>query len=183
MKKISNFLLSSIMLIVCVTTFSSCYTTKTGLHSEEFIVNDFPKFRKQCIGQTYNQIVTKLGAPQRREPDGTGGNILIYENTTTTSISNAVATAYNVNYFTRTYTPGVATSTQQVSQTDYVHYFVNSDNVCYEVKTNIPMTRTETRTVDGKYKKISWGKTLWWCIGFPASLGTVLGVILGLSGS
>ena len=179
MKKISKLLAFSAMLVGCLMSLSSCSVTREGPHKQSFVVDDFPRFREQCIGQTYNQIVTKLGAPQRREPDGMGGNILIYESTTTTSISNAVATAYNVNYLTKTYTPGTSTTTKQVSKTDYVNYFVNSDNICYDVKTNIPMTRTETRTVDGKYKKFSWGKTL--AVIFTPSV--ILGLTLGLLGA
>lgn len=164
MKTIKSIYKLCVYVLLCVLTLSSCYTTTTGLHSVSYEVDDFPAFRKQCIGQSYNQIVTALGAPQRQSPDGNGGNILVYENSTTTSISNSIAKAYNVNYFTRTYTPGVETSTQQITTTDYVHYFVDSNNVCYEVKTNIPMKHTETTKKYGEYKKFSWLKTLglWW---------------------
>lgn len=176
MKTIKSIYKLCVYVLLCVLTLSSCYTTTTGLHSVSYEVDDFPAFRKQCIGQSYNQIVTALGAPQRQSPDGNGGNILIYENSTTTSISNSIAKAYNVNYFTRTYTPGVETSTQQITTTDYVHYFVDSNNVCYEVKTNIPMKHTQTKKVDGEYKKFSWGKS----IGLYAGITTVIGALVVL---
>lgn len=131
-----------------------------------------------CLGQTHNQIVTSLGAPQRELPDGNGGTILIYENTTTRTISQSVATAYNINFFTRTYTPGMETQSKQVTNTDYIQYFVNSNNVCYEVKTNIPMTHTENREVYGPYKKFKKG--LFWGVtgGVFAALIAVLCVFM-----
>lgn len=176
MKNFRLILKSCVWVLVCVTTLSSCYTTKTGLHDEQVVVNDFPAFKEQCVGQTHNQIVTKLGAPQRTASDGQGGTILIYENTTTTSISNTVAKAYDVNYFTRTYTPGAQTSTQVSSQTDYIHYFVNSNHVCYDVKTNIPMTHVVTKKVDGPYRKLNVGKTLFWS-SVPGALLAVIAAI------
>lgn len=153
MKKIMSLLKTFIWAVVSIIAFSSCYTTKT----EVYTVNDFPAFRKQCVGQTHNQIVSKLGAPQRQVSDGNGGSILIYETTKTTSVSNSLATAYNINYFTKTYTPGVNTTTQQTTTTDYVQYFINADNVCYDVKTNIPMTHKEK---GNSYRKFSWFKTI-----------------------
>lgn len=153
MKNFKGISKSLIWMLMSITMLSSCYSTKTQV----LTVNDFPAFRNQCIGQTHNQIVAKLGAPQRTESDGNGGRILIYENTTTTSVSNSLATAYNVNYFNRTYTPGVSTTTQQTKKTDYVQYFVNAQNVCYDVKTNIPMTHQEK---GDQYRKFSWLKTL-----------------------
>lgn len=177
MKTIKSIYKLCVYVLLCVLTLSSCYTTKTGLHPVSYTVDDFPAFRKQCIGQSYNQIVTALGAPQRRSPDGNGGNILIYENSETTSISNSIAKAYDVNYFTRTYTPGVETSTKQITTTYYVHYFVDSKNYCYEVKTNIPMKHTETKEVYGKYKKISYGKIAGLSFGITAPIAVLLAII------
>lgn len=182
MKRLNSILHLLLGVVVCVTTLSSCYTTKTGLHQEQVVVDDFPAFREQCIGQTHNQIVTSMGAPQRTEADGTGGSILIYENTTTTSVSNSIATAYNINYYKKTYTPGAQTTSQVSSHTDYVQFFVNSNNVCYEVKSNIPMKHTENRTVDGPYRKLHKGRTIWWWLGFPATLGVVIGVLTSVLG-
>ena len=62
------------------------------------------------------------------------GTILIYEETT----SDSMATAYDVNYFTGTYTPGFRTT----SHTEYVHVYINPQGKCYDVKTNL--TREET---------------------------------------
>lgn len=169
LKSILKSFKSITWIFACVLAFSSCKST----YVEKFTVNDFPAFRNQCIGQTYNQIVTNLGAPQRQTPDGNGGTILIYENTTTTSISNSLAKAYNVNYFSKTYTPGVETTTQVINKTDYVQYFVNSNNVCYDVKTNIPMSHVEK---GNSYRKVSFLKTFLLVCGCitGAMCGTVL---------
>ena len=180
MKKATSFLMTILWLAICVIMLSSCFTTATGTRTGTLTIDDFPAFREQCIGQTHNQIVTKLGAPQRQVSDGAGGSILIYENTTTSTISNSLSSAYNINFFTRTYTPGMQTTTQQITNTDYVHYFVNADNICYEVKTNIPMTHTEqSAPYEYKYKKVQWGKTFGLLFGVPIGIiGTTLGVLM-----
>lgn len=179
MKQEKKISLRCVYLLLCILALSSCSTTKVGLHPEMYVEDDFPAFRKQCIGQTYNQIVTSLGAPQRQSPDGNGGNILVYENTTTTSISSSIAKAYDVNYATGTYTPGLETATQQTTTTDYVQYFVNSNNICYEVKTNISMRHTKMKMVDGKYKDFSWGKTLGLIFGIPTLIGALVVLLAG----
>lgn len=179
MKKIFLILKLLICASICATSMTSCITKKVvGTCYDNITVNDFPAFEKKCIGQTYNQIVTALGAPQRREPDGTGGNILIYENTTTKTVSNALATAYNVNVYTKTYTPGVNTTTQQITQTDYIHYFVNSNNECYKVVTNIPMSHTEkSEPYECKRKKVKWGASIaMWSGIYAAIIGIAVGI-------
>ncbi len=183
MKKLSSFLKTILWMAICVTSLTSCFTTATGTRTDTLTIDDFPAFRDQCIGQTHNQIVTKLGAPQRQVTDGAGGTILIYENTTTSTVSSSLASAYNINFFTRTYTPGMQTTSQQVTTTDYVHYFVNADNICYEVKTNIPMTHTEqSAPYEYEYKKIKWGKSIALVLGVPILVGVTIGVILGILG-
>lgn len=169
MKKTRTFLRLFIWVLVCIATLSSCKSTYT----EWYTVDDFPAFRKQCIGTTHNQIVTKLGAPQRQVSDGNGGTILIYENTTTTTVSNSIATAYNVNVFSRTYTPGLTTASQQITNTDYVQYFVNSNNVCYDVKTNIPMTHKKQ---GNSYRSVNPVKTFFFVCG--VTLATICGMML-----
>ena len=171
MRKKTRIFKSLICTFVCITMLSSCYTTKT----EEIYVSDFPAFRKTCIGRTYNDIVTQLGAPQRRTSDGKGGCILVYEVTTTSSVSNTLAKAYNVNPFTKTYTPGTETTTTTTNETMYTQYFVNSNNICYDVKTNIPMGHTEK---GNSYRQFSWVKTMFLVEGIVcAALGVTYGVI------
>lgn len=142
-----------------------------------YTVDDFPAFRKQCIGATHNQIVTELGAPQRQVSDGNGGTILIYENTTTTTVSNSLRTAYNVNILTGTYTPGVSTTSQQSSSTDYVQFFINQNSVCYDVKTNIPMTHQQAGNT---VRKTSFLKTYFCVLGGVSLAAIAAGLIFGL---
>lgn len=167
---------------ICVNILSSCYSiTVPEFSQRDITVDDFPAFRKNVVGVSYNQIVTKMGAPQRREPDGAGGNILIYENTTTKTISNTLAKAYNVNIFTGTYTPGAETTTRYINQTDYIQFYVNANNVCYDVRTNIPMTHTEkSAPYKSTYEKIHWGKTLGKWSGWYAVLPAILGIMLAV---
>lgn len=162
MKKFLKFFKLLICVCICVNILSSCYSiTVPEYRQNDITVDDFPTFRKNVVGVSYNLIVTKMGPPQRREPDGAGGNILIYENTTTTSVSNTLAKAYNVNYFTGTYTPGTETTTQYINKTDYLQFYVDANNVCYDVRTNIPMTHKEkTAPYKSTNQKTHWGKTL-----------------------
>lgn len=169
MNKVKLFFKSFICGFICVTALSSCYSTYT----EYYTVDDFPAFRNKCIGMTHNQIVTSLGAPQRTESDGNNGSILIYEKSTTTSVSTSVATKENVNIFTGTYTPGVRSAAQQTTTTNYTQYFINSNNICYDVKTNIPMTHQEAGNT---YRKKSFWKS------FLLGEVIVLGVMCGTLG-
>lgn len=105
---------------------SSCYvTTLVPLQDD---------YNQAYKGQTSNEIITQFGAPDRQTDDGAGGRILVYEETE----FRTVATAENVNYFTRTYTPGSRTT----SNTAYIQFYINQNGVCYGVKTNL--TKTET---------------------------------------
>lgn len=111
---------------------TSCTTT--------YFVSMQPEISKSVVGCSHQTIVSRMGAPNRQTPDGAGGTILIYEDTTIQSI----ATAHNVNYYTGTYTPGVKTT----SHTDYIHIYINSQGKCYNVKTNL--TRLESEPAPGK---------------------------------
>lgn len=124
----------TIMAIVCL--FTSCISsvpTTSYVSMEE-------DYAKAFVGSHHNVIVSSLGAPDRQTSDGAGGTILIYEKVTTTSSSNSnsIATAYNVNYYSKTYTPGAQTNTNTVTtqNTSYIHVFIGADGVCYGVKTN-----------------------------------------------
>ena len=113
-----------VMIVSCL--FTSCTVYQTSR------VSMLSDYTTAFVGKPHNHIVATLGAPDRQTSDGAGGTILIYEKTTMTS--NSVATAYNVNYFTKTYTPGTSTSTTE--STSYIHLFIDKDGVCYSVKTN-----------------------------------------------
>lgn len=121
MKRLINLCLA----IVACFMLTSCYSS--------YIASTTDDWKQAHIGATYNQLVQAYGAPDRQQPDGDGGTILIYEQTQTQSRS--VATKENINYFTGTYTPGVRTQTN--SQTYYNQFFINSEGTCYRVNTNL----------------------------------------------
>ena len=115
-----RILLLAVILILSSNLLTSCYTYYTVSRQSEY--------NKTYVGKTHNEIVNRLGAPDRQTSDGAGGLILIYESFS----SQSIATAHNVNYFTGTYTPGTTTTTH----TDYTHFYINNQNKCYNVKTN-----------------------------------------------
>ena len=129
--------------------FMSCTVTRTYTVSKE---NDY---QKAFVGASHNEIVSAFGAPDRQTSDGAGGTILIYEKTTTQTTSDSQATAYNVNYYNRTYTPGVHSNSTTTQNTSYVHIFIDQDGVCYNVKTNHQKRVTEIdEKATAKNKKI-----------------------------
>lgn len=156
-------IIASCLLTSCVTMYKTYEVSKVSDYTSEF------------VGKPHNQIVATLGAPDRQTPDGAGGTILIYEQTTTTSTSNSVDVAYNVNYFTKTYTPGTETNTVQSQNTSYVHLFINSNGVCYNVKTNHQKLVTEVdEEATAKNKK------MWKIAGYTWGAAGVIIAIAGL---
>ena len=144
--------------------FMSCTVTRTYTVSKE---NDY---QKAFVGASHNEIVSAFGAPDRQTSDGAGGTILIYEKTTTQTTSDSQATAYNVNYYNRTYTPGVHSNSTTTQNTSYVHIFIDQDGVCYNVKTNHQKYVTEIdEAATAKNKKI-------WKI-FGITYGSILGTM------
>lgn len=141
--------------VIALCLFASCSTS--------YQVSRLSDYTSAYVGKNHNYIVASLGAPDRQTSDGAGGTILIYEDVTT----NSVATAYDVNYLAGTYTPGVQTN----STTRYLHLFVNSNGVCYNVKTNHQKTIIERNT-----------KATGWLIGGLSALfaGPLIGLIASL---
>lgn len=167
-----TFLLFAIIMIVsCL--FTSCTVYKT---TQVSMLSDYTT---EFVGKSHNHIVATLGAPDRQVSDGAGGTILIYEKTTMTSAStsNSVAAAYNVNYFSKTYTPGTktSTSTSTTEYTSYIHLFISKDGECYAVKTNHtkPVTQVDEKaTKRKKVKGIVWGS-------ISGALLIALGIVAG----
>ena len=144
-------------------------------------------YAKAFVGSHHNVIVSSLGAPDRQTSDGAGGTILIYEKVTTTSNSNSnsIATAYNVNYYSKTYTPGAQTNTNTVTtqNTSYIHVFIGADGVCYGVKTN-----HQKKVIDEE--AVEWNKeaqkknvkiVLWSYLGIMG-VSAIAGVVAALLG-
>ena len=116
------------MIVSCLFTSCTVYNTSR--------VSMLSDYTTEFVGKPHQHIVATLGAPDRQTSDGAGGTILIYEKTTMTSTSNSVAAAYNVNYFSGTYTPGTKTSTSTSEHTSYIHIFIDKDAVCYLFRGN-----------------------------------------------
>lgn len=115
-------------LLLCL---SSCTTTR--------YVSQEPEWKSLSVGMSHASIVSALGAPDRETTDGRGGKILIYEDYSQTTRGYQA----NYGYFS------VPTSTTTLN-TSYLQFFIGSDNICYDVKTNY----TE------KQQEFSFGKTL-----------------------
>ena len=157
------------MIATCL--FTSCTVTRT------YQVSMVSEYTNMFVGKSHKEIVSALGAPDRQTTDGGGGTILIYEQTTTTSTSNSVAAAYNVNYFTKTYTPGVNTTTSSSTNTSFVHIYIDDSGTCYNVKTNHTKYVTE---VDEKAtaKATAKAKKTWKILGITyGSLGGLLAIL------
>ena len=94
-------------------------------------------YTKMFVGMSYNEIVSQLGAPNRKESDGADGHILVYENFQQRSIAMANPYSFVPMAVSRSFTT-----------TEYIQLYTNSDNVCYKVKTN--HSRTETIPAPGR---------------------------------
>lgn len=119
-------ILSLFFVVLTYLSFCSCTTTR--------IVSKQNDYTQSYVGATHQQIVSNLGAPDRQTSDGNGGTILIYEKTTVVSSSQSVATKEFMTL--NSYTPGNRTVTSSTANTSYVHFFIDNEGKCYQVKTN-----------------------------------------------
>ena len=128
--------------------------------------------RYRCC-DVYDRVLHRSGI-HLGASDGAGGTILIYERTTTSTTSDSQAAAYNVNYYNKTYTPGVHSNSTTTQNTSYVHLFIDKDGVCYNVRSN---HQEVVREVDEEQlaKNRKKGK-IWGAIG-----GGLFGLILSLA--
>ena len=137
-------------ILLCSFLISSCSTT--------YLVSLQDDISKRFIGLKHSDIVMAMGAPTRETTDGATGKILVYEEIITKDISAAA----NANYIVRTYTP-YATGLQS-----YVQFYIDKNNICYEVKTNY------VKSVNEK-KKNSVGMIILECL-----LGAIIGGLVGI---
>lgn len=101
---------------------SSCATTR--LVSIETDLNDM------WVGHAHSELIQAYGAPDREVSDGEGGIILVYEKTTvSTSMSSDSPFFYRYPFG-----PSIRTTTR--TDKDYVHFYLNSESLCYQVRTN-----------------------------------------------
>lgn len=116
MKRISLFLCT---LLACF-LMTSCYVTNYVPLQDDY--------NQAYKGHSANEIITQYGAPDRQTDDGAGGRILIYEKIT---YNNNASSSYNP------YSGGYDASSSMTTKTTYLQFYVNKDNVCYGVKTNL----------------------------------------------
>lgn len=109
-----------------------------------------PDFQTLYVGQSYGDIISSKGAPNREMSDGNGGKVLIYERYYSDSYTNYYQ---NINFST----------TSTVQNREYLEIYINSDGLCYNVKSNM------------LYKEINWWKTI------RGNL-LYLGLVIGLCG-
>ena len=176
-QKVMRISLSKFAILVVTCLFTSCmsYVPTTSYVSME------EDYAKAFVGSHHNVIVSSLGAPDRQTSDGAGGTILIYEKTTTTSNSNSIATAYNVNYYSKTYTPGAQTNTVTTQNTSYLHVFIGADGVCYGVKTNHEKEVIDEEAVESNKKALKKNVkiALWSYLGVMGAVGVVAALLGG----
>lgn len=99
---------------------TSCYVTNYVPLQDDY--------NQAYKGHSANEIITQYGAPDRQTDDGAGGRILIYEKIT---YNNNASSSYNP------YSGGYDASSSMTTKTTYLQFYVNKDNVCYGVKTNL----------------------------------------------
>ena len=87
------------------------------------------------VGKTYADIVQINGAPERESSDGANGIILIYENVR--SYAETSGYMYPNHPWYGYYNSWNTYTTEIRNEVDYVHFFVNEENVCYKVMTNL----------------------------------------------
>lgn len=118
-------------LLISLFAISSCGVLKNYPLEQEY--NEVWK------GKSHNEVVISFGAPDRVESDGNGGKILVYEQFSTTTTTDVDTHFGN---FDPDYTTKVRTSKS------YTHFFINSDNSCYHVKSN--KTRLDAQGKNGR---------------------------------
>lgn len=147
-KTIKKNLRNSLFKITIIVFVSNLFMSCMSMRPTTYNVSMEKDYNEAFVGAHHNAIVKSFGAPNRQVTDGAGGTILIYEEIITTSQSNSIATAYNVNYYTKTYTPGSHTNTVTTQNISYLHIFVDADGVCYRVKTNHQKTVVDEEAVE-----------------------------------
>lgn len=124
-------------LLVMTTCFVSCYTYETVTKYRYESAQD--DYNRRYKGYTKSQIINELGAPDRVVPIDDYSVILVYEKYTT-SISRPIdPLGLGIGSYTK--------STNRI----YEEFYINSNSVCYNVRTNkikeIPYQETIRRSV------------------------------------
>ena len=94
---------------------SSCRTT--------YNVSLQPELEEMFVQRTYSDIVDVLGAPDRIVSDGTGGQIIVYEDMNLNTVGSVNPWTGRMLMVTK-------------SSKGYVQMYLNGENICYRIKTN-----------------------------------------------
>lgn len=116
------------------------------------------------IQTSAQEVITYFNATDLIRSEGETAALYSVKLTDNYTFVTIEATAYNVNCYNNTYTPGARTTTN----TSYVHFFIDPNGNCYNVKTN------HTKTVS----KFAPGKTVFLGLGI---LAPIVGLIAGLA--
>ena len=155
---------------------TSCYTTRYT-YSGNVLDN--------VIGNNKNDILRTYGVPERTMDDGKGGSILIYEQFSQTTISNA-----NVESYAKGSTSGAViygygaafgvSSTQSKQSTyasgysqtfntkSYRNIYLNQNNIAYDFQTNFGAKYNSSRCLS---KGLTWLSAIYlFPIGIPIAI-------------
>ena len=132
-------------LLIALSFFTtSCYTTRYTFSGN---------VHQQRIGQSKNNLLRDYGAPDRVTEDGAGGQILVYENFGQFTSTSASAASYgrSATSGAAIYGNGAVVAASQgsnaqyatgnslsrtVQTKEYANFFVNNQNMVYDVKAN-----------------------------------------------
>ena len=106
---------------------SSCSTTR--------YVSAQSDYTATWVGRPTADIIAECGAPDRETTDGSNGRILVYEDFHTEVITRSYPGYYG--YYGPWGHPWMGDyRTESHTEKSYVHFYVNSNDRCYQVITN-----------------------------------------------
>lgn len=163
---------------------SSCYTYKTS-----FVGN----IHQNAIGKSKNEILRTYGVPERITDDGANGSVLVYEQQSQTTISNAGGYSYgrSASVGGAIYNNGGMIGAQQtrsgqvsamsgVSQTfnnkTFCYLYLNPEGIVYDFKSNYGAQFQDYRCFSKVKTWLFVGLT---CVGvYPAVISIPVAIIL-----
>lgn len=134
-----------IILFAMSMALCSCSTLKNYFTEPGYILSE-PVLNDKWQGCSYADIVRAYGAPTRTASDGAGGTIYVYEE---------VETEYSTSS-SRGVFDSIDTTTKAKANRNFTEFYVNADNSCYQVRSNLYMP-------DGS-RKFSVVKTGFWTL-------------------
>ena len=122
------------IVLIATTLLSSCAT-----QSKVHYISCYDEYCQRYIGKSHKQLISDLGAPNRKTSDGDGGTIIIYE--TVTQHHNLISLGDS----------GRITSGNTTSS--FLHLYIDAKGECYNVDTNHTRIAFEEITQEEKRKK------------------------------